>query len=698
MVTVIIVCKLLALGVVMVMPVVGGGGGGVGVGGGVTQLHHNTPQLEALHHINTTTTSSLLSPLYTRAQGSLWEDDVAVLVSFLVGPSFGSHFLLISDNSIADVGVAARACFGEWADTVLLNHHQDLGMLEVILKDPRRPLDSIYVVVLCSTQHTLALFQKVRARGLESTTVHWFVLASSLDLRISLHHLLREGAQVTVFTKEAAGMFKMDVSRVSSQGRVTLEDGGWWRGGRTTTTAPQPRLLPDLLHQYSNFWGRRLRVAANNNWPFLGLKLLQEESGEAAPISGIDISILDALTSTLNFSYQLVVPPDRAWGGPQPDGTVTGLIGMVARHEANLAICEITITDQRETVVDFTAPYWLESLTLVSRAPRQRDRSLAVFWPFTALVWALIGVATVVMGPVLWVVVWAQRGEGGDTPPPPPRPSLQQLTFNMFRSLVVQENLLVSQDWPLRFVFIAWYFFCYNVYAMYAGTLTAVLAIPTFEKPVDSLTDLPLASLDGFAVGTLKDSSTEFLFRGADSGIYHEVWQLFHPIHSLLPDPELGFDKVLKDKFVLINSELNAEIRATVRGRHRYHFGRDTFYPHGYGIACTTGAPFRLSFEKMLAWITEAGLINFWAEQEIQKVSGQTATEEGVEAGDDTEGSGPGSLTLQHLQAAFLLLVCGALVAGVVFLMEVLKEAVMRICPSLTTPSPRMSSASGQVW
>lgn len=43
-------------------------------------------------------------------------------------------------------------------------------------------------------------------------------------------------------------------------------------------------------------------------------------------------------------------------------------------------------TDERETVVDFTAPYWLESLTLVSRAPRQRDRSLAVFWPFTARV------------------------------------------------------------------------------------------------------------------------------------------------------------------------------------------------------------------------------------------------------------------------------------------------------------------------
>ena len=30
----------------------------------------------------------------------------------------------------------------------------------------------------------------------------------------------------------------------------------------------------------------------------------------------------------------------------------------------------------------------------------------------------------------------------------------------------------------------------------------------------------------------------------AEGGIYKQVWELFNPVHSLLPDPELGFDKV----------------------------------------------------------------------------------------------------------------------------------------------------------
>lgn len=62
------------------------------------------------------------------------------------------------------MGVAARACYEEWADAVLLSYHQQQylpNLLEAVLKDPRRPIDNIYVAVLCSTQHTLELFQQV---------------------------------------------------------------------------------------------------------------------------------------------------------------------------------------------------------------------------------------------------------------------------------------------------------------------------------------------------------------------------------------------------------------------------------------------------------------------------------------------------------------------------------------------------------
>ena len=39
----------------------------------------------------------------------------------------------------------------------------------------------------------------------------------------------------------------------------------------------------------------------------------------------------------------LTTPEDQAWGTLQEDGSVTGMIGQVARREVHFSICEITI-------------------------------------------------------------------------------------------------------------------------------------------------------------------------------------------------------------------------------------------------------------------------------------------------------------------------------------------------------------------
>lgn len=39
-----------------------------------------------------------------------------------------------------------------------------------------------------------------------------------------------------------------------------------------------------------------------------------------------------------------MTPADGVWGGVQDDGTVNGLIGMVARHEAQLSMACVGIT------------------------------------------------------------------------------------------------------------------------------------------------------------------------------------------------------------------------------------------------------------------------------------------------------------------------------------------------------------------
>ena len=38
----------------------------------------------------------------------------------------------------------------------------------------------------------------------------------------------------------------------------------------------------------------------------------------------------------LNFTYDLTQPPDGQWGAIQPDGTWSGLVGMLMREEIDI--------------------------------------------------------------------------------------------------------------------------------------------------------------------------------------------------------------------------------------------------------------------------------------------------------------------------------------------------------------------------
>ncbi|KAK8380493.1 hypothetical protein O3P69_016827 [Scylla paramamosain] len=274
--------------------------------------------------------------------------------------------------------------------------------------------------------------------------------------------------------------------------------------------------------------------------------------------------------------FQVLTPPDGQWGGPLPDGNVSGIIGQVARREAHLAICEITITGSRETVVDFTSPYYLEATTMVSPAPALRSRIFAIFSPFTYQVWVCIAAATLAVGPVAFILATLMDAY---VSPLPSRRGPHEYSFHMFRNLVVQTNLIKTSELPHRILFISWILFCFYVCALYSGTLTAVLAAPSYEPTVDSLQDLPRAVRQGYTLGMIKDTSMMFLFKEAKEGIYREVWQLFDhsaESQSFFRDPFSGFDKILQRRLVMFFPSLNGELQAIYRGRQRYYFAPTT--------------------------------------------------------------------------------------------------------------------------
>ncbi|XP_068202303.1 glutamate receptor ionotropic, kainate 2-like [Palaemon carinicauda] len=282
----------------------------------------------------------------------------------------------------------------------------------------------------------------------------------------------------------------------------------------------------------------------------------------------------------------------------RPDGTVTGFIGMVARWEANFAVTTISITDTRATVVDFTFPYYREPLCIFSRTPKQKNRALAILAPFTFLVWICIVISTLAMGPILWLYSKLSLRSSGEENTEVP---LRTFSFNVFRNLTNQGNLFITERWPLRILFFFWYIFCLNVSALYSGSLTAVLAIPAYETPIDSLEDLPRAVKDGYTLGVMEDSSHEYVFKEAEDGIYRKTWDLFNHkdrSKSFVNSPKTGINWVLEKDFVYIGPKTITEIIAMKLGIQKFHIGRSLFFTANIAVPCPPGAPYVNTFSQ----------------------------------------------------------------------------------------------------
>ncbi|XP_068201596.1 glutamate receptor ionotropic, delta-2-like [Palaemon carinicauda] len=337
--------------------------------------------------------------------------------------------------------------------------------------------------------------------------------------------------------------------------------------------------------------GRKLTIAANNALPYLGLGE-RNPDGTYEPYSGLDLSILNTLGASMNFTYRVVRPPDGQWGYPEADGSISGMIGMAARREVHMAITGIAINAKRASVVDFTVPYIANYLIIITRARKERNRALAVLSPFSTQVWIYIIVTTLAIGPIMKIGSKLSQNIGTEES----SLSLENYAFYMFRNLVVQGNPIVTKHWSQRLILISWYLYCFIVYAHYAGLLTATLIIPAFEKPIDSLQDLPEAVASGFTLSVVGGTTNEYIFKEATGGILKQTWELFNHkdrSKSFLPNPTIGLELILAEKYIHICPQDVGELLATKMGINNFYFSKETFFPQIDGFALPPGAPYK---------------------------------------------------------------------------------------------------------
>ncbi|XP_077133366.1 glutamate receptor ionotropic, delta-2 isoform X2 [Ranitomeya variabilis] len=360
----------------------------------------------------------------------------------------------------------------------------------------------------------------------------------------------------------------------------------------------------------NNMRGVVLRVATVLEEPFV--MVLENVLGKPKKYQGFSIDVLDALSNYLGFKYEIYVAADHKYGSPQGDGTWNGLIGELLFKRADVGISALTITPDRENVVDFTTRYMDYSVgVLLKKAERTVDM-FACLAPFDLSLWACIAGTVLLVGLLVYLLNWLN----------PPRLQMGSMTsttlYNsmwfVYGSFVQQGGDVPYTTLATRMMMGAWWLFALIVISSYTANLAAFLTVSRIESSIQSLQDLSRQT--DIPYGTVLDSAvydhvrTKGMNPFERDSMYSQMWRMINKNNGTennVPESLEGIQKVKHGNYAFVWDAAVLEYVAINDQDCSFYTVANTIADRGYGIALQHGSPYRDIFSQRILELQQNG-------------------------------------------------------------------------------------------
>ncbi|XP_078731503.1 glutamate receptor ionotropic, delta-1-like isoform X2 [Lampetra fluviatilis] len=406
----------------------------------------------------------------------------------------------------------------------------------------------------------------------------------------------------------------------------------------------------------NNLKGVTLRVVTVLDPPFVMMS--DNVLGQPKRFVGFAVDVLEELSRHLGFTYDVYQAPDNSYGRPGTGGSWSGLLGEILNKRADVGIGAVTITPERESVVDFTKRFMDRGVAIMLREQHHHQRHADLFSclaPFAPTVWA--GLAACV--PIVALVVHrlntigARRGGPGGTAVagvPGAGPACQReggggvvggavggggiqgrpaggtmaadargrtwpgSLWLVYGSLMQQGGELVLMSVSARVMVAVWWFFTLIVVSSYTASLAAYLTLSRLTSPISSLQEL--ARQTEMSYGTVLHSSLYEQLRaraanpvGPEHGTYAKLWEAVsrnNGSDNCVHDLDEAVHRVKRGNYAFVWDTAVLEFAALSDGDCSLSV-RNVGYDKGYGIALQHGSPYRDAFSQRLLELQESG-------------------------------------------------------------------------------------------
>ncbi|XP_020840523.1 glutamate receptor ionotropic, kainate 4 isoform X2 [Phascolarctos cinereus] len=402
--------------------------------------------------------------------------------------------------------------------------------------------------------------------------------------------------------------------------------------------------------------------------PYLMLKGNHQEMEGNDRYEGFCVDMLKELSEILRFNYKIRLVGDGVYGVPEANGTWTGMVGELIARKADLAVAGLTITAEREKVIDFSKPFMTLGISILYRVHMGRKPGYFSFLdPFSPGVWLFMLLAYLAVSCVLFLVARLTPYEWYSPHPcAQGRCNLLVNQYSLGNSLwfpvggfMQQGSTIAPRALSTRCVSGVWWAFTLIIISSYTANLAAFLTVQRMDVPIESVDDL--ADQTAIEYGTIHGGSSMTFFQNSRYQTYQRMWNYMYSKQPsvFVKSTEEGIARVLNSNYAfLLESTMNEYYRQRNCNLTQIGGLLDT---KGYGIGMPVGSIFRDEFDLAILQLQENNRLEILKRKWWE--GGKCPKEE------DHRAKGLG---MENIGGIFVVLICGLIVAIFMAMLEFL--------------------------
>nr|KAF6277369.1 glutamate ionotropic receptor delta type subunit 1 [Myotis myotis] len=421
----------------------------------------------------------------------------------------------------------------------------------------------------------------------------------------------------------------------------------------------------------SRLQGLTLKVVTVLEEPFV--MVAENILGQPKRYKGFSVDVLDALAKALGFKYEIYQAPDGGYGHQLHNTSWNGMIGELISKRADLAISAITITPERESVVDFSKRYMDYSVGILLKKPEEKISIFSLFAPFDFAVWACIAAAIPVVGVLIFVLnrMQAVTAQTAAQPRPSASATLHSAIWIVYGAFVQQGGESSVNSVAMRIVMGSWWLFTLIVCSSYTANLAAFLTVSRMDSPIRTFQDL--AQQVELPYGTVRGSAVYEYFRAKGTNpleqdsTFAELWRTISKnggADNCVSSPSEGIRKAKKGNYAFLWDVAVVEYAALTDDDCAVTVVSNSVSSKGYGIALQHGSPYRDLFSQRILELQDTGDLDVLKQKWWPRTGRCDLTSH---AGAQADGR---ALKLHSFAGVFCILAVGLLLACLVAALE----------------------------